>query len=79
MLFTSRRKKIEENERQLSQYHDDSLAMYKKFIDKLNTTQHPAIKNICIQQCRIIKKSWTETFKFDVEELTKLDPIGIKI
>jgi hypothetical protein len=70
----SRRKKEE-----LEKAHNTYFGLYKNYIDKLNNSPYPPVKNLCISQCRIIKKTWVEKFGFDVAELNVLDPVGIKI
>ena len=72
-LFTQKKQTEEKN------YHDELLNMYKKYIDKLNESEHAVVKNICIAECRRIKGIWERTFEFDIEELNALDPLGIKI
>lgn len=74
-LFTQKNKQPTEEKN----YHDEILNMYKKYIDKINESEHAVVKNICIAECRRIKGIWVNTFEFDIEELNVLDPFGIKI
>lgn len=74
-LFTQKNKQPTKEKN----YHDEILNMYKKYIDKINESEHAVVKNICIAECRRIKGIWVRTFEFDIEELNALDPFGIKI
>ena len=75
-LFTHKKQQSTEEK---NHHHDKLLNMYKKYIDKMNESEHAVVKNICIAECRRIKNIWEHTFEFDIEELNILDPVGIKI
>ena len=60
-------------------YHDSYLYQYKQYIERLNTSTSPVVKNLCIDGCRHIKYVWTNKLNFDVAELEALEPVGIKI
>jgi hypothetical protein len=77
MGFFTNKKQHELDQRK--KCHDEYLDLYKKFIDKLNESPYAEVKNICIYQCRVIKETWVNTLHFDLDELTALDPVDIKI
>lgn len=67
------------SQKEIEFYHERYMNLYRECINLFLYVTFDNIKAQCIEECKKIKRIWTKTYNFNIDELTCLEPEGMII